>query len=202
MRKTDGHGANRESTRYDLEGKTVAVLATSGVEQEEITAPLEALREARATAHVVALPGDGDAIRGWRHGEWGDEIPVDRRVDDVSVDAYDGLVLPGGQMNPDTLRLDDGAVEFVREFFRQHKPVAAICHGPWMLAEAGVLEGRRVTSWPSIRTDLENAGATWVDEEVVVDSGLVTSRKPDDLPAFNRKLVEEIHEGAHEGQTA
>jgi protease I len=202
MQQTNGNTRDRESPRFDLEGKTVAVLATSGVEQEEILKPLAALRDAGATAHVVSLPGDGDTIRGWRHGEWGEEIPVDRRVDDVSADGYDALVLPGGQMNPDRLRLDDAAVGFVRDFFREHKPVAAICHGPWMLAEAGVLEGRRVTSWPSIRTDLENAGAVWTDEEVVVDSGLVTSRKPDDLAAFNRKLVEEIHEGAHAGQTA
>jgi len=137
-----------------------------------------------------------------QHTEWGDSFKVDVALDDASPSDYDALLLPGGVMNPDHLRQDTQAVSFVRDFFAAHKPVAAICHGPWMLAEADVIDGRKVTSWPSIRTDLKNAGAEWVDQEVVTDQGLVTSRKPDDIPAFNRKMVEEFAEGPHDRQHA
>lgn len=185
---------------YDLNGKKIAILVAHGFEQVELTSPKEALEEAGAVTHIVS-PADGK-VKGWQHTEWGDEFDVDVPLKQASEAEYDALVLPGGQMNPDNLRADDDAVAFARAFFDAHKPVAAICHGPWLLVEAGVVEGRRMTSYHSIRTDLENAGAEWVDEEVVVDSGMVTSRNPDDLPAFNRKLVEEVAEGKHAGQTA
>ena len=184
---------------HDLSGKKVAILVAHGFEQIELTSPKEALEEAGAKTHIVS-PADG-RVKGWQHTEWGDEFDVDVPLDQASETEYDALVLPGGQMNPDNLRANDDAVAFARAFFDAHKPVAAICHGPWLLVEAGVVEGRRVTSYHSIQTDLKNAGAEWVDEEVVVDSGLVTSRSPDDLPAFNRKLVEEVAEGRHAGQT-
>ena len=185
---------------YDLNGKKVAILVAHGFEQVELTSPKEALEEAGAETHIVS-PVDG-RVKGWQHTEWGDEFDVDVPLDQARETEYDALVLPGGQMNPDNLRADENAVAFARAFFDAHKPVAAICHGPWLLVEAGVVEGRRMTSYHSIQTDLKNAGAEWVDEEVVVDSGLVTSRSPDDLPAFNRKLVEEVAEGKHAGQTA
>ncbi len=183
-----------------LSGRKVAVLATDGVEQIELIEPVKALKEAGATVHIVA-PKPGK-IKGWDHTEWGQEIPVDRTIDEAEPDEYDALVLPGGVMNPDKLRLQSRAVNFARAFFEQQKPVAAICHGPWLLVEADVIDGRRVTSYPSIKTDLRNAGADWVDEQVVVDNGLVTSRNPDDLPAFIGKMLEEIHEGIHAGQHA
>ncbi|MFW6205764.1 MAG: type 1 glutamine amidotransferase domain-containing protein [Gemmatimonadota bacterium] len=185
---------------HDLSGKKVAILVAHGFEQVELTEPRKALQEAGAETHIVS-PADGK-VKGWVHGEWGDEFDVDVPLAAARASEYDALVLPGGQMNPDNLRANADAVAFARSFFDAHKPVAAICHGPWLLVEAGVVEGRRMTSYHSIRTDLKNAGAEWVDEEVVVDSGLVTSRSPKDLPAFNRKLVEEIAEGKHAGQTA
>lgn len=197
---TDQKPTDPTST-FDLSGHAVAILATDGFEQAELLEPLDALKESGATVHIVSIADTSESIRGWRDGNWGASVPVDRTTDEVAADDYDGLVLPGGVMNPDTLRLEPKAVDFVRAFFRQHKPVAAICHGPWMLVEAGAVSDRRVTSWPSIRKDLENAGARWVDAEVVVDRGLVTSRKPADLPAFNRKLLEEVYEGAHAEQT-
>jgi protease I len=178
-----------------LANKRVAMVATHGFEQSELTEPRKALEQAGAKVDVLSLaPG---RIRGWRHGNWGDEVPVDALVSDVRADDYDALVLPGGVMNPDRLRTHDDVLAFVRAFFEQGKPVGAICHGPWTLINAGVIKGRHVTSWPSLRQDLLNAGATWTDEEVVAEHGLVTSRKPDDIPAFNRKLVEEIAEGVH-----
>jgi protease I len=180
-----------------LEGKKVAILVTDGFEQVEMTEPRRALDEAGAET-VLVSPKDG-GVKRWRHTEWGDEFPVDRPLASARADDFDALLLPGGVMNPDHLRQDENAVSFVRRFFEAHKPVAAICHGPWMLAEAGVVEGRTVTSYPSIQTDLKNAGARWVDQEVVVDQGLVTSRNPDDIPAFNRKMIEEFGEGRHEG---
>jgi len=188
--------------KFDLGDRRVAILATDGFEQVELTEPLEALREAGATVDIVSIASTPDSIRGWNEGEWGERIDVDRTVTDALPKDYHALVLPGGVMNPDRLRQDEDAVEFVRSFFRTGKPVAAICHGPWLLIEAGVVAGREVTSWPSVRTDLENAGAVWVDDVVVVDSGLVTSRGPDDLPAFTRKMLEEISEGRHAGQAA
>lgn len=180
---------------HDLSGKKVAILVAHGFEQVELTEPRKALLDAGAEAHIVS-PADGK-VKGWQHDHWGDELDVDVPLSEARPDAYDALVLPGGQMNPDNLRVDDRAVAFVRAFVDAGKPVAAICHGPWTLVEADAVRGRRMTSYHSIKTDLRNAGAEWVDEEVVVDQGLVTSRNPDDLPAFNRKMIEEIAEGRH-----
>jgi protease I len=185
-----------------LEGKHVAILATDGVELVELTAPRDAARAAGATVHVVSPKRRGERLRGWERHDWGGEVPVDVSLGDAREASYDALILPGGVMNPDKLRMDEDAVRFVRDFFASHKPVAVICHGPWMLVEADVVRGRRLTSYPSIRTDLKNAGAEWVDEEVVVDQGLVTSRSPEDLEAFCREMVEEFAAGRHAGQRA
>ncbi len=181
-----------------LEGKTVAFLATNGVEQVELTEPWKKVEEEGGKPELVSL--EGGEIQGFQHLDKGDTFSVDRTVADADADDYDGLVLPGGVANPDFLRVDEDAVRFVRAFFEAGKPVAAICHGPWTLVEADVVRGRTLTSWPSLKTDIKNAGGEWVDEEVHVDSGLVTSRKPDDLPAFCDKLAEEICEGRHEEQ--
>jgi len=183
-----------------LSGKKVAILVEDGFEQVELTSPKEALEAAGAQTHIISPKAD--KVKGWEHTKWGKEFPVDVEIDQANANNYDALLLPGGVMNPDKLRTNKKAVQFVRSFFDQGKPVAAICHGPWTLVEADVVEGRTVTSYPSIQTDLKNAGANWVDQEVVVDRGLVTGRKPDDLPAFNRKLVEEVGEGQHEHQRA
>ncbi|WP_149537252.1 type 1 glutamine amidotransferase domain-containing protein [Siccirubricoccus phaeus] len=183
-----------------LQGCRVAVLATDGVEQVELTEPVKVLREEGAEVHVVA-PKPG-TIQGWNHLEKGDAIQVDRALDQAAPADYAALLLPGGVVNPDQLRLQPKAIEFVRHFVQEKKPIAAICHGPWTLIDAGGVRGRRVTSWPSLRTDLTNAGAQWVDEQVVTDQGLVTSRKPDDIPAFSRKMVEEFREGRHTGRQA
>ena len=179
-----------------LEGKKIAFLvANEGVEQVELTEPWAEARRQGAQTDLIAP--DAGEVQAFNHLDKGDRFPVDRTVADVSADDYDALVLPGGVMNPDRLRTHDDVLAFVRAFFDQHKPVGAICHGPWTLINAGVIKGRHVTSWPSLRQDLVNAGARWTDEEVVAENGLVTSRKPDDIPAFNRKLVEEIAEGVH-----
>jgi len=178
-----------------LSGKRIAILATDGVEQVEMTEPRKALEEAGATTELIS-PAKGK-LQAWKHLEKGDTFPVDVSLDAADAAQYDALVLPGGVANPDQLRLLPRAVEFVKSFFEQDKPVAAICHAPWMLIEAGVVRGRTVTSWPSLHTDLKNAGAKWVDREVVEDDGLVTSRKPDDLPAFNKKLLETFSEAPH-----
>ncbi|HVO55227.1 MAG TPA: type 1 glutamine amidotransferase domain-containing protein [Solirubrobacterales bacterium] len=179
-----------------LKGKRVAFLvANEGVEQVELTEPMEAVREAGAEVDLVA-PEAGD-VQAFNHLDKGDVFGPDRTVGDADPGEYDALVLPGGVANPDQLRTREDAVRFVRAFFDAGKPVGAICHAPWTLVEAGVLQGRTVTSWPSLQTDLRNAGAEWVDEEVHVDRGLVTSRKPDDIPAFSAKVVEEIEEGIH-----
>lgn len=183
-----------------LKGKRVAFLFTEGVEQVELEQPLQAVREAGADVDLVSL--QAGEVEMWKHFDKGDKIKAEKAVSDADASDYDALVLPGGVANPDQLRADEDAVAFVRAFFEQDKPVGAICHGPWLLAEAGVLKGRTVTSYPSIRTDLRNAGATVVDEEVVVDNGLVTSRNPDDIPAFNAKIVEEFCEGRHEQRVA
>lgn len=175
-----------------LLGHRVAILATDGFEQSELFEPLEALRDASADVHILSLK-EGE-IKGWNHTDWGKTIQVDKLVADVNPEDYDALVLPGGVMNPDKLRMDHGGVEFVREMVASGKPVAAICHAPWTLVEAGVLKGRTLTSWPSLKTDIENAGAHWVNEEVVNDNGLITSRMPKDLPAFNKRMIEEFAE--------
>jgi protease I len=183
----------------ELKGKKVAFLvANEGIEQVELTEPRKALEEAGAETELIA-PEAGEA-QAFDHLDKADTFPVDRTVAEAKAADYDGLVLPGGVANPDNLRTSPEAVEFVRGFFKAGKPVAAICHAPWTLIEAGVVEGRRLTSWPSLETDLRNAGAEWVDEEVVVDSGLVTSRNPGDIPAFNSKAIEEIAEGEHAEQ--
>jgi protease I len=174
----------------DLNGKRIAFLATDMVEQIELTEPWKAVEEAGATPELVSL--DDGEIQAFDHYDKADRFPVDRTVDEASPDDYDGLVLPGGVGNPDTLRMDENAVGFVRGFVESGKPVAVICHGPWTLVEAGVVRGRTLTSFPSMKTDIRNAGGNWVDEEVVVDNGLISSRKPGDLPAFCRKLVEEV----------
>jgi protease I len=182
----------------ELKGKRVAIVATDMVEQVELLEPRKALDEAGATTEVISIePG---TIQGFNHYDKGDEIPVDRTIEEASAGEYDALMLPGGVGNPDTLRMDENVVSFVRDFFEQGKPVAAICHAPWTLVEAGVVRGRKLTSWPSVQTDIRNAGGNWVDEEVVVDQGLVTSRKPDDIPAFNAKMIEEFAEGKHAEQ--
>jgi protease I len=179
-----------------LQGKKVAILATDGVEQVEFTRPRDALKEAGAQVDVISIKSD--PIQAFQHLDKGDTFPVDREVSDASAGEYDALMLPGGVANPDFLRVDPDAVAFVHEFFEQGKPVGVICHGPWTLVEADLVNGRTLTSYPSIRTDIKNAGGNVVDEEVVVDQGLVSSRNPDDLPAFCAKVVEEFAEGAHE----
>lgn len=179
-----------------LQGKRVAMLVENGFEQIELTEPRNALHEAGAKAEVVS-PVDGK-VKGWNFTDWGEEVPVDTPLDQADPDAYDALVLPGGVMNPDKLRMNPRAREFVKAFFRAGKPVAVICHGPWTLIDAGVVAGRKITSYPSLANDLRNAGAEWVDEEVVVDNGLVSSRRPDDLPAFTSKMIEEFAEDRHE----
>jgi len=184
--------------RNDLIGKRVAILATDGVEAAELIDPRNALDKAGAKTLLVS-PKD-DKIKTWEHDHWGDDIPVDIQLGKANADDFDALMIPGGVMNPDRLRMDKRAVGFVKRFFDSGKPVAAICHGPWLLVEADVVRHRTVTSWPSLQTDLRNAGADWVDREVVTDMGLVTSRKPDDIPAFNKKMIEEFTEGVHTGQ--
>lgn len=173
-----------------LNGKTVAILATDGFEQVELFDPRKALEKAGAKTHLVA-PHGGE-LRAWNLDDWGKKVKVDRELNEASANDYDALLIPGGVMSPDKLRLDTRAVAFVKQFFDAGKPVASICHGPWMLIEADAVHGRMVTSWPSLQTDLKNAGANWVDEQVVVDGNLTTSRKPDDLPAFNKKIVEQF----------
>lgn len=181
-----------------LEGKKIAVLATDGYEQSELTKPVERLREAGATVHIVA-PESGQ-ICGWHDGDWGDAVDVDCTISECNADDYNALVLPGGVMNPDSLRTREDATTFVRDFFKSGKPVSAICHGPQILIDCGVLEGRELTSYPSIKNDLKNAGARWVDMEVCCDQALTTSRTPDDLDAFISKTIEEVAEGAHARQ--
>ena len=180
-----------------IEGKKVAILATDGFEQVELTGPKEALEKAGATVHIVS-PKDGE-IKGWDETDWGQSFPVDMTLDQASVEDYDGLVLPGGQINPDKLRTEEKAIDFIKQFAELGRPIAAICHGPWTLIEADLVRGKRMTSFPSIKTDLKNAGADWVNEEVVVDQKFITSRKPDDIPAFNEKFMEEL---AKVGETA
>ena len=179
----------------DIKGKRVAILATDGFEQSELELPRKALDNAGAKTTLVSL--QAGAIRGWKDKDWGNSVAVDITIDEVNTVQFDALLLPGGVINPDKLRMNPKAVQFVKDFADQGKPIGAICHGPWTLVEAGVVKGRRMTSWPSLKTDIQNAGGKWEDAEVVCDRGLVTSRKPDDIPAFNRKLIEEIAEGIH-----
>jgi protease I len=181
-----------------LQGKKIAFIATDMVEEVELTKPWEAVKEAGGQPELISM--ETGEIQAFNHYDKSKTYKVDKDFSSARVDDYDGLVIPGGVGNPDTMRSDDDAVEFVRSFFEAGKPVAVICHGPWMLVEADVVRGRKVTSWPSLETDIRNAGGNWVDEEVVVDQGLVTSRKPDDLPAFCKKVVEEFCEGVHSGQ--
>jgi protease I len=183
-----------------LAGKRIAIIAADMVEQVELVEPRKALEAAGATTELISTkPGE---IQGFNHYDKADKHKVDKAAEEADVADYDGLLIPGGVGNPDTMRMDENLVQFTRAFFEQGKPVAVICHGPWMLVEAGVVRDRTVTSWPSLQTDIRNAGGNWVDREVVVDQGLVTSRKPDDIPAFNRKMLEEFAEGKHAGQKA
>lgn len=183
-----------------LDGKKIAILVANGFEQVELTEPKKALEQAGAQTFIVS-PEQG-RVKAWNHGNWGDEFQVNVQLDGTKPEDYDALLLPGGVMNPDKLRIIPEAVRFARAFFEARKPVAAICHGPWTLINADAVKGRTITSWPSLQADLNNAGAKWVDREVVVDNGLVSSRKPDDIPAFNRKMIEEFAEGPHPGQSS
>jgi protease I len=182
---------------HKLTGRRVAILATDGFEQSELFEPKKALQASGALVKVVS-PKDGE-IKGWKHTDWGEKCKVDLSLEDADANDFDALMMPGGVMNPDKLRINEKAIKFIKGFTDSGKPIAAICHGPWPLIETGIVRGRKMTSWPSLKTDLTNAGATWVDKEVVVDQGLVTSRKPDDLPAFNKKMLEEFAEGIHPG---
>jgi protease I len=181
-----------------IQGKRIAILATDGFEQVELTEPKKALEQAGGKTEVIA-PKSGE-IKGWNHTEWGDKVRVDRTLDQAKPEEFDALLLPGGVMNPDHLRMEPKAVEFVRAFCRSGKPVAAICHGPWMLVEAGVVQGKTITSWPSLKTDIRNAGGNWVDKEVSTDGQFITSRNPGDIPAFNRAIIEKI--GSDAGRKA
>jgi protease I len=186
----------------ELRGKRIAALVENGFEQVELLEPRKALE--RAGAKVDVISPQKSEVKGWNHTDWGQTVKVDVPLDQARPEDYDGLLLPGGVINPDKLRINTRAVEFVKAFATSGQPIAAICHGPWTLIEAGAVQGRKMTSWPSLQNDLRNAGAQWVDQEVCVDDGLVTSRKPDDIPAFNRKMIEEFAEGRHttrRGQT-
>jgi len=205
MQALDRPAMTNQATKEDemnqqLSGKRVAILVADGFEQVEMTEPKQALELAGATTQIVS-PAKGQ-VKGWNHTEWGDQFSVDLPLEQARPDDFDALLLPGGVMNPDKLRANKQAVQFVKSFVDSGKPIAAICHGPWTLIEAGAVRGRKMTSYESIQTDLKNAGANWVDQEVVSDQGIVTSRKPDDIPAFNLKMIEEFAEGAHDRQRA
>ncbi|GAA3749869.1 type 1 glutamine amidotransferase domain-containing protein [Terriglobus aquaticus] len=176
----------------ELKGKKVAILATDGFEQVELTGPKQNLEEAGATVTVLSVQATPKQIKGWDKTDWGESVDVDAQVSEADPQQFDALVLPGGQINPDKLRIDADAVSFVKRFVETGKPTAAICHGPWTLIEAGVVKGKTMTSWPSVHTDLQNAGANWVDKEVVVDGQFITSRKPEDIPAFSREIIQAL----------
>ncbi|HTD94777.1 MAG TPA: type 1 glutamine amidotransferase domain-containing protein [Chitinophagaceae bacterium] len=178
-----------------LEGKRVAILTENGFEEVELTSPKQALEEAGAEVDIVSP--QKNTVRAWEHDHWSIELPVDVTIDEADPEEYDALVVPGGVMNPDKMRINEKCVEFAQHFFQAGKPIASICHGPQLLIETGMLRGRNMTSYPSVKTDLQNAGVNWMDKEVVTDNGLVTSRSPKDLKAFNRKMIEEIKEGKH-----
>ncbi len=184
----------------DMKNKKIAILATNGFEQSELEVPRDRLQAAGATVHIVSP--QGGSIRGWDQKDWGRSVPVDVTLDSVRADDYDAIVLPGGQMNPDTLRINDQALKFIRAFFDQKKVVAAVCHAPWLLIDTGIIKGRRATSYKSIKQDMINAGATWEDSAVVTDQGIVTSRNPGDLEAFSKTVMEEVAEGKHERRAA
>ncbi|WP_041521828.1 type 1 glutamine amidotransferase domain-containing protein [Gilvimarinus agarilyticus] len=185
---------------YSVKGKRVAILAANGFEESELQSPRQTLKAAGAEVEIVSA--EENTVKAWAKTDWGDDYPVDRALAEASADDYDMLIIPGGLFNPDSLRSDADALNFTRRFFEQHKPVGAICHGPWVLISAGVINDRDVTSYPSIKDDLVNAGANWHDQEVVCENGLVTSRSPEDLEAFNNKLIEELAEGKHKQQVA
>jgi protease I len=180
----------------ELQGKKIAFIATEGVEQVELTEPWKAVEQAGGAPELISI--EDSEFHAWNHFDQGDTFKPDKTAENAQIEDYDGLVLPGGVANPDQLRMDENVVSFIRDFAASGKPIGVICHGPWTLIEAGVVDGRKITSWPSLQTDLRNAGANWVDEEVVVDAGLVSSRKPADLPTFNAKIVEEFAEGKHQ----
>lgn len=184
----------------ELSGKRILILATHGFEQSELEVPRDRLKEAGATVEIVS-PENGE-IKGWKGKDWGSPVKVDRTLDNAKADDYDAIVLPGGQINPDLLRQDDKALALIKEFHNTGKTVAAICHAPWLLIETGIAKGRKMTSYKSIRKDVENAGAKWEDSEVVTDQGIITSRKPDDLEAFSKKIIEEVREGKHQRKAA
>ncbi|RPI18964.1 MAG: type 1 glutamine amidotransferase [Ignavibacteriae bacterium] len=179
-----------------IKGKKIAILVENGFEQVELLEPKLALQNSGAETEVISP--QIDIVKGWDHTKWGVEMKVDKHINDANESDYDALLLPGGVMNPDKLRMNQKAVEFIRSFYESGKPIAAICHGPWTLIEAGIVENKKMTSYPSLKTDLINAGARWVDEPVVVDNGIITSRKPDDIPKFDEKMIEEIKKGVHE----
>ncbi|HEX4154485.1 MAG TPA: type 1 glutamine amidotransferase domain-containing protein [Acidobacteriaceae bacterium] len=185
-----------------LEGKRIAILATDGFEQAELTEPKKNLEKAGAKVTVLSVEKTPKEIKGWDRKDWGEKVKVDRLVSQANPSEFDALVLPGGQINPDKLRMDQDAVDFVKRFAETGKTVAAICHGPWLLVEADLVRGKTVTSWPSVHTDLKNAGANWVDKEVVIDGQFITSRKPDDIPAFSKKIIEALSEGSTHAKAA